>query len=85
MKKIRKLKRISILGVIKVIYNIVFCKLAWIRIGNSMALLDLIISEILLRIFRQIILINHDLDQNLEHEKEKRMAQKSSYQNEIVI
>ncbi len=69
MKKSGKLKTFLMLGVIEVKYNIGLSRLAWMRTGIGMMLLDLIIFQKLSRIFMPVILINRDLEKELKSEK----------------
>ncbi len=69
MKKSGKLKTFLMLGVIKVKYNIGLSRLAGIRTGIGMMLLDLIILEKLSRIFIPVIPINRNLRKKLKSEK----------------
>ena len=63
MKTSEKLKIFLMLGIIKAKSNIKLNELAEIKSGNGMILLNLIISQKLLRISISIIPINRNLEQ----------------------
>lgn len=57
------------LGVSKIKYNIRLSGLARMRTGINMIFLDLIILQILSKIFISIILINRNFEEKLKNEK----------------
>ena len=70
------------LEIIEAKSNIRLNRLAEIKTGNGMMLLDLIILQKLSRIFRPVIPINRDFEQELESEKR---ARETSHLNKEVM
>ena len=70
MKNNRKSKTLLMLGALETKYNIGLSRLIEMKTANSIMLLDLIILQKLSRIFTPVILINRNLKQDLESEKE---------------
>ena len=76
MKKSRKLKLFLMLKIIEIKSNLGLNKLARMKTGNDMMLLDLIILQKLLKIFMFVILLNRNFKQELESQKRIYLLEK---------